>query len=902
MALAPRHGSDLVREARVDTNDTSLAGHLTSLVIESLEEFFARYAPDLTLPATIGAHLVGTDAIADLAYTLGWLHEAGVSEVAGRPLPDVIVRTLEQIDGPETHSFFSYRVAETLNRFGSFDHNQLLSAMTTDRVENLRIACDSTELVPLLDGLLPRNYAAVLARCEMARRQLGILDDETLLSELVDRTRSLITANEHGYLDESHEGLGCFDIYAADVYLFCEPLASVLGEAWISGTRNVVELVESIAMRDGSAFSWGRSTGALSIALTVELGALVARHSVGPTPLSNEPDRWSALAANAADQLGGWFSDGLVTAHQHRSPEDYRGPKRRLQMTFDLLGKLAYSAVTFAAAPNSRTQPRVELFPTRDELIPFSDRAAVWTYRDERVAFAMPFVSGRSSDYLPSPHNPSMFETPVDSTLAGFVPVAHRAGSAISPQQWFAPGETPTRMERTERGLEVDHEQFVGTRPVDGTGARTELDGDRRAIHRVRNGMLEVDEHLAFATAPTAITIIVPSTHARPLKVEVAPGSHPHRVRTVPVDGMAEWSSAWGSFDTVTEIEIEPAEEIALTWRVGPASRVAVTLNDHHYVRTVYDPVVTRLSERAYRSPGQPADVMHLHWPEWAFGFLRSVDEHARIADELRSAGTRIVWTQHNLSPHLDEPEIYDPIYQVWADACDAAIHHSEWGRRMVTERYRFDPACRHEVIPHPHFGPLLTPNAFLDRDEAARRLGLQHRDGPAIRIGVIGAPRKEKDLRLVADAVARSDRDDIELVIWSSSFSEDLPTDPRITAHVYESVDRSVYDLRLAACDAIALPFTTHTMLGTGTTADLVATGTAGLATDWPYLHESLGGGAIAMGTSVDEWTAAIDRLDADTLRLAGAGARAQRTMCEPTTVARRTAELIESLGVTPP
>ena len=64
----------------------------------------------------------------------------------------------------------------------------------------------------------------------------------------------------------------------------------------------------------------------------------------------------------------------------------------------------------------------------------------------------------------------------------------------------------------------------------------------------------------------------------------------------------------------------------------------------------------------------------------------------------------------------------------------------------------------------------------------------------------MIGAPRKEKSLELVMDAVRRSHRDDIELVVWSMSFTDVAPDDPRIVASVYENVDRDVYDLRLAA------------------------------------------------------------------------------------------------------
>ena len=148
-------------------------------------------------------------------------------------------------------------------------------------------------------------------------------------------------------------------------------------------------------------------------------------------------------------------------------------------------------------------------------------------------------------------------------------------------------------------------------------------------------------------------------------------------------------------------------------------------------------------------------------------------------------------------------------------------------------------------------------------------------------------------------DAVRRSHRDDIELVVWSMSFTDVAPDDPRIVASVYENVDRDVYDLRLAACDAIALPFSGHTMLGTGTTSDLVAAGIPGLVSDWPYLSEHLDGLGIAMGVTVDDWTAAIDTLTPAALAAAATHAPDLQARYDPARIGLATAIAIEALGV---
>ncbi|MFN8051481.1 MAG: hypothetical protein U0Q22_08605 [Acidimicrobiales bacterium] len=871
--------------------------NLRQTAVANVERFVERYAPGFDLPATFGGHLVGTDAVADLAFTLGLLRRGGVDSVAGLPVDDAIARVLRQVDGPETHSFFSYRVAETLAGFGSFDDNPIVATMSSADVENLRVACDSTALFELLDAkLLPPNYLAVLARCELARQRLGILPDDSRLDEMVERTAAMLAANPSGFLDESHEGTGRYDIYTADLYLFCEPLAPLLGERWTDGVRRAVELVETIGTSDGSSFAWGRSTGVLSLALTVELAGLAAHHG-----LTSHPAAWTASARRAAAAIPRWFGpDGVVTAHlRGRSTEDYRGPQRRLQMTFDVLGKLAASAnplddaVPDDAAPVARA---------RHELVRFDDRAAVWSFRNERTEFVMPFVSGRSSDYVPSPRRPGLFDVPVDSPLACFLPMVHTPGSAISPQGRFVPGETPKQIERTLDGVVVEYDRFVATRSIDAGPPPPDLAATRRAEYRVDGAALTVTEHLTFVEPPAAVSILVPESRSRPLRVTID-GPADARLRTVGIGGMKEWASTWTPLDSLTEIELTPAREMEFTWSVAPVPVVHVTLNHHHYVRTVYDPISERPGGRVAERPwggdlADAGDVAHLHWPEWCFGFGRRLDEHQAIAARLRSEGTRIAWTQHNLTPHLDEPDVYDPIYQAWAEVCDLAIHHSDWGRRQVLERYEFADDCRHVVIPHPHFGPLVTPNAHVDRDEAARLLGLDAGPAPAIRIGIIGAPRKEKDVQLVIDALLASGRDDIQLAIWSMSFTDAVPDDPRIVTELYANADRATYDLRLAACDAIALPFTGHTMLATGTASDLVATGTPGLVSDWPYLVEHLGDAGIAMGQTVESWAAGLASLDADRLRDAAAATAALQDRYAPERIAAATADAIEALG----
>ncbi len=136
-------------------------------------------------------------------------------------------------------------------------------------------------------------------------------------------------------------------------------------------------------------------------------------------------------------------------------------------------------------------------------------------------------------------------------------------------------------------------------------------------------------------------------------------------------------------------------------------------------------------------------DLLHVHWPEWvAFDDLAA---HERILATLREHEVPFVWTAHNLTPHDRRPAVYDPIYALWARAAAGVIHHSEWSRARMLARYEFGDRCRHEVIPHGHFGGMWRAAGVPDRATAEARLGLEP---TAVRIGVVGAPRRTSSCR----------------------------------------------------------------------------------------------------------------------------------------------------------
>jgi len=876
----------------------SLADALAAYVQDQVEALVARHLPDLDVPRVFAGHPVGPDVRADLAFTLGHLHGSGLGAVAGLAAPEAIARVLRPIDGPATHTFFSYRVAETLARFGPFEGNPLLAGWSEAERANLAAACDSTAFAKLVDqGVLPRNYAAVLARCELARESLGLLEDASLLERMAAGTAHILGANPRGYLDDANTGIGRYDMYTPDVYLFTEPLAPRLGETWRRGMEASLDLVAAVATRDGSSVTWGRSTGALSACLTVELAALAAGRG-----LAKDPARWLALAENAFARFGGWLRGGLITAHQHRSPYAYRGPARRLQMTLDALGKLAWAALELRAAPvQLAAGPAAEAFGDRDRWLAFQDDPplGVWSWRSRGLAFVLPVVGGTRSDYLPAPRNPGLFEVPVDADLPTGVPFAVRHGVR------FAAGHRPAAVRKVPGGLEIDYDGFTQSGLMEMGEEAQCLGGRRRVRLRVEGRTLRAEEELAFDEPPHAVALQVAETRGRPLRVDFACPSH-HRTSVVDTDGLAEYRSFWAELPRVHQVDVEPARAVRLAWSVTPLLRVASTEHEHHYHRSLYDPLAGQVADAPFPrpAPGSPAlarehlrhvDFFHLHWPEWLWG--PDPEAHRRFIETLRAAEVRILWTQHNLVPHRKD-DAYRTIYGLWAEAADATLHHSRWGESVARERFRFGARTVHRVIPHGHFGNLLSGDETAQRAETEAELGLSP---CAVRIGVIGAPRAEKRTRMLMEAFAAAcPHRDWQLLVLSLGPEDVVPDDPRIHAIPYPGfqVPREVFNRRLGTLDALAIPIEGGDYLTTGQFADAVGLGIPAITSDWPFLVETLGDAAIVYGRGRAALERCLAGLDAGRLARAAAASRALQADLDWARVAERLLAVMEEVG----
>ena len=836
------------------TTSGALADRLVTATAEKMAEFEQSVAPGLELPRLYAGHAVLDDTTADLMYVLGLLIECGVDKVAGCDLRSRIPPLIASLDPDAVEGFYSYRVGETVLRLGGLD------ALPAELHDTVLDAVRSKEIIARLNDTdaIPPNFAVVASRCLRALARLRGGEEPQELPDLLDRVRSMFTSPT-GWLNDGMRSWVHYDIYTPDMYLFAEPLVDELGPGWPSGLSKVLVDLDEVA-QPGGAIVWGRSIGALGMAITIELAAIAAGRD-----LNAPQDRWLARADATLDDLLEWFPNGVIAAHQNRATMSYRGPARRLQMTLDIYGKLLLSALELRRRPEVVSALPGDAFLPAERFIRFDDseQATVWSYRSKALSFALPTVFGFSADYAPSPRGPGLFEQPTSGhpvMLPVITPPGRddRTGTSDAP---LIPAGLPTSVEHAPGSVTIIHDGWAPAGSAEPT-----VGGRRSATYRVEGRSLVVSEQLQFDgpdNLPGPLTLTVAESAGRPLDVEMDAA----RFQIIDTEGIAEWRSFWGELPRVYQAELEPAATMDFTWKITPRLRVASTIHGHPYDRSLYDPLASRVVATGIGFPDdklvqklRDIDVLHMAWPEWWSG----VEPHrtAEVLEQVQATGAAIVWTQHNLLPHFFKSEEAEASYQLWAEAADAVIHHSEGGRQVALAAYDYGTHTQHHVIPHGHWGLEYETVAHSTREDVELAEGW----APCgLRVAVIGTPRVEKDLQLVVDAVAACARDDIQLVI-RVDLSVAVPDDPRIIAE-FGHLDFNQYLRRMKAYDAVILPFAPTGMLTTGTAFDCLGAGVPAITSNWDFFNETFAGADIRYGETVEDLTRCLDDLTPEAL-----------------------------------
>ncbi|MFF4557701.1 hypothetical protein [Streptomyces sp. NPDC001422] len=828
---------------------TATASDLPELLVESvvagMEKLAEETGPELSLPRVYGGHPVLSDTGADLLYVLGLLLEAGVERVAHTDVRERAIRLLAELEPDEVEAFASYRVAETVSRLGG------LSVVPMYLRQHVQAAAQSDRLIAALDpdtGTRRPNFTVVGARCLHALAALNGEEAGPLFSTLVGRFRRAITGSGTGWINDGLHGFRQFDIYTPDMYLLAEPFASHVGSCWHEGFTRVVSDLDDLARPLGSVV-WGRSVGVLAQAMTIELAGAVVRWSLG------EAKPWTERARLALGDLGGWFSRGVISSHQGRACDSYRGPARRLQLTFDVYGKLLLAALslrdthnTQVARPGSRSRS-----PLVDRLIRFETRgpSSAWTYSSRRLSFVLPLMHGYDASYLPSPRSPGLFEQPVEDHPV-LLPTVLRRGELL------VPAGPPLSVAHEPGCLTVRHEGWstVGE-PEDSPHI---VRGSRTAEYTVRGRTLDVHERLVVdGEADNIVCLGVASRRETPLSAAM---SGAVKDTVVDTGGIAEWRSPWGELCRLQQWETAPGEVFDFTWRVTAPLRVATTEPEHQYSAALYTPLAADVTVSAAGPPDfsltrrlREVDLLHLAWPERWSG--TDPDYTEEVIDRIKQAGVSIVWTQHNLLPHRSKGKSAMATYARWAAASSVVIHHTAYARQVATSAYTYGPHTRHVIIPHGHWGAYHDPFRSVSRTEVERGEGWP----PAgIRLALVGQPRSQKLLQAVVDAVSTCSRQDIQLVARLSP-SIRVPADERIIVD-YGHLTPDRYHRRFQAFDAVVLAFAPSGMLATGTAFDCIGAGVPAITSEWEFLSEVFGGAGIPCGSSAASITGCLDEL----------------------------------------
>ena len=251
-------------------------------------------------------------------------------------------------------------------------------------------------------------------------------------------------------------------------------------------------------------------------------------------------------------------------------------------------------------------------------------------------------------------------------------------------------------------------------------------------------------------------------------------------------------------------------------------------------------------------------DVLQLDYPETI-----------QLIGQLQAAKVKIVVTAHDLTPHSKQPEYYDPLFQTWLSAADGIVHHSQWGLTALRTRFQIPERTKNAVI----FNLGRRDDVAVVGPKKRRRietaLGIAQ---VPIRIGIVGAPRKERMIAEFLEGFSRTTRADMQVTCWSLTEQDIVPNDPRIAiAEKYRHVRNRTFRKRLEICDVIAIPYQSDgEMLTTGVVASAMEVGIGILRTDWPFLEEVFGDAGIYIGKDAESFTVGLSRLTLGDIQLA--------------------------------
>ena len=528
----------------------NLANEIQAFVETAADGLFRRFCPQGRLPRIVGGYRQ-YDRTDSALLALGARLPAAAPWMRG---------LLGDLTGAKYETWWSLWIAEALVATGErFDNHPLLRGFSDEQLDRLRRALDTTHIVDVAHERLPghpNNYWMVLARVERARRRLGLQPDATIQQLAERKTAELLAANAHGFLDDCRDGRGRYDSYTFHGFLTTEAYWDALPAALVARVAAAHErLLLATARPDGGGVAWGRSADMTELAV-LETAAALLRHG-----FATDRPRLVALAAHAFRRwrVNGWQDDAVMASR--RGTHWYLGPFRLLERSLSVLAVLARAAEDLRAVPEA---PGTVTFPAQDVWLPFDDRGpGVWCYRQGALDFQLPLVDGYTSDYVAAPVQPGFLEQPVDTELACGVPNVFCRG-----KRWL-PLRRPEQVRWRPGELSWVTNGFTWFADHDWWKANEDLPGRRAVTVRVAGNEIVGEEQWTFAEMPEALGMQWAES-ATPLEVRWK-CSVPHQAFAVAVAGMPDWRSYWRPQRVVHQLDLEPAREVRLRWRVSAA-------------------------------------------------------------------------------------------------------------------------------------------------------------------------------------------------------------------------------------------------------------------------------------------------------------------------------------------
>ena len=604
--------------------------------------------PDWRIPHTFAGHHVDADVRADLLYTLTHLARRRRAP-RSRGAPDRRRRSraqLAQVDGRNTHTFFSYRVAETLapGRRLRRQPAPRRRAPTTSAPRSRARSTAATGSSCSTADVLPRNYAAVLSRCELARgrarprRRPAVLDrprrpaharcstenPRRLPRRLQRRLRSLrhlhrrplavlraARAAHRPAVARRHPQRARARRHGRRSRRRRDPVGPLHRRARRRAHRRARRARASATdLRDDRAGAWVRRGIDAFRATTARLRSRRRRRRA-PSPRPGRvprPGPPSAAHARRARQARVGRRGAPRTRRRHRRP-----PTR--------------------ARPTGRPTGSCASSPTA--------AAGVWVHATPGRRVVIPFVGVTRSHYLPVAPRPGHVRGAGRQRPGGVGPARDQPDPARHHRR--APG--PARRRRRRRSTAHWDELAVTGRGLDGATPEPVAGIVHHHVHGRPPHRSSSSTTSTSTTASRASRSAIPETARAPLHVELdARRTARHdrrrrrRARRVGDARTPGWPRCTSSTST-------RSPRVRLRARVTPKLRVASTAYGHWYDRLLYTPIADRVLElavadrragRPHASTSRDVELLHLHWPEW-FGF-DDLAVHERLIARLARA------------------------------------------------------------------------------------------------------------------------------------------------------------------------------------------------------------------------------------------------------------------------